>query len=154
MTMTEEPPTAALNKSLSEMRDKSKQLNDSLQSLAAQGFDGLAKAVSQAAASSRSPARRPAQDIVSQELARLLRQELSAGIAGMFGQKNAGGGISVVIHNNTPATVTASESIDAFDRKTLEITIDQMVANSLANGRETGGVLRALFGIVPNLLGR
>lgn len=153
--MAEEPPAAALSKSLSEMRDKSKQLNESLQSLAAQGFDGLAKAVSQAASASRAPARRPAEEVVSQELAKLLRQEISAGIAGVFGQKNAGGGgISVVIHNNTSASVTAQESSDAFDRKTLEITIDQMVAHSLANGKETGGVLRALFGIVPGLLGR
>lgn len=152
--MADEQPTEALNKSLSDMREKSKRLNESLQSLATQGFDGLTKAVSQATAS-RSSARRPAESNISQELAKMLRQEIVAGLAGVFSAKSqSGGGISIVINNNTPATVTASQSIDAFDRKTLLITIDQMVANSLANGKETGGVLRALFGIVPSLLGR
>lgn len=152
--MAEEQPTEALNKSLSDMREKSKRLNESLQSLAAQGFDGLTKAVSQAA-TARSPARRPAESNISQELAKMLRQEIASGLAGVFSPKSQNnGGINVVIHNNTSATVTASQGMDAFDRKTLLITIDQMVANSLANGKETGGVLRALFGIVPSLLGR
>lgn len=72
----------------------------------------------------------------------------------MTGGRAAAPGISVVIHNNAAATVTAREGLDALDRKTLEITIDQMVANSLLRGRETGGVLRSLFGLVPALIGR
>ena len=153
--MTDEVPVQELNKSLSEMRDKSRLLNDSLQNLAAEGFGDLAKAVTQAAATSRSPARRQNESIVTEELAKLLRQEIAGGIAGMFGSKGGGqAGVSVVIHNNTASNVTATESTGAFDSRTLEITIDQMVANSLSRGRETGGVLRSLFGIVPSLLGR
>lgn len=94
------------------------------------------------------------QDIITQELARLLRQEMAAGIATAFAGRNAAsGGASIVIHNNTNAQVGVSESGN-FDQKTLEITIDQMVANSLIRGRETGGVLRSLFGLVPTLIGR
>jgi len=39
-------------------------------------------------------------------------------------------------------------------QRSLEILIDQMVAESLTRGRHTSGVLRALFGIVPSLIGR
>lgn len=79
---------------------------------------------------------------------------MAAGISAVFAGNHGNSGISIVVHNNTPAQVGVTEGSDAFDRKTLEITIDQMVANSLARGRETGGVLRTLFGIVPSLLGR
>lgn len=41
-----------------------------------------------------------------------------------------------------------------FDQKAFEIIIDQMVAQSLLRGRETSGVLRTLFGLVPALIGR
>jgi hypothetical protein len=94
------------------------------------------------------------QDIITQELSRLLRQEMAAGIATAFAGRNAQqGGTNIVIHNNTNAQIGVTEE-GAFDRKTLEITIDQMVANSLVRGRETGGVLRSLFGLVPTLIGR
>ncbi len=153
--MTDEIPVQELNKSLSEMRDKSRLLNDSLQSLAAEGFGDLAKAVTQAATSSRGPVRRETGSIVTEELAKLLRQEVASGIAGMFGSRHGGQqGVSVVIHNNTAATVGVNESGGGMDARALEITIDQIVANSLSRGRETGGVLRTLFGIVPSLLGR
>ena len=93
------------------------------------------------------------QDIITQELAKLLRQEMAAGIATAFAGRNAQNAANIVIHNNTSAQVGVSET-GAFDQKTLEITIDQMVANSLVRGRETGGVLRSLFGLVPTLIGR
>lgn len=94
------------------------------------------------------------QDIITLEMARLLRQEMAAGIATSFAGRNAqNAGTNIVIHNNTNAQVGVSES-GTFDQKTLEITIDQMVANSLMRGRETGGVLRSLFGLVPTLIGR
>lgn len=87
-------------------------------------------------------------------LARVLGQGAVSGIAGMFGGRGAQqSSLNVVIHNNAGASVSASES-GSFDRKMLEITIDQMVANSLSGGRETTGVLRSLFGITPVLLGR
>lgn len=94
------------------------------------------------------------QDIITQELSRLLRQEMAAGIATAFAGRGAQqNGTSIVIHNNSNAQVGVTEE-GAFDRKTLEITIGQMVANSLVRGRETGGVLRSLFGLVPTLIGR
>lgn len=146
-------PTEKLNRALRETDEKSKALNDSLQKLAAQGFDGLARAV--ARANSPQATRKDASDIAQQEMANFLRHELAAGIATAFGGKaQAAQPFSVVIHNNAGAQVSAREGHDAFDRKTLEITIDQMVANSLMRGKETGGVLRALFGIVPSLIGR
>lgn len=149
-------PTEKLNRALRETDEKSKALNDSLQKLAAQGFDNLAKAVSRA--NSPQTARKDAGDVAQQEMAKFLRHELAAGIATAFGGRaQAQGGqtpLSVVVHNNAGAQVSAQEGYDAFDRKTLEITIDQMVANSLMRGKETGGVLRTLFGIVPSLIGR
>ncbi|HYD17055.1 MAG TPA: hypothetical protein VEF76_01085 [Patescibacteria group bacterium] len=94
------------------------------------------------------------EDLITQQLQQLLRQEMAAGIAAAFaGRTQGAGGTSIVIHNNTPATVGVSET-GGFDQKQLEITIDQMVANSLVRGRETGGVLRTLFGLVPGLIGR
>ena len=154
-TTPDDKPTEALTRSLGDMRDKTKQLNESLQDLATQGFGSLAKAVAQAATSSKAATRQPAGDIAGSELSSLLRQELASGIAGIFGGKNgAGGGVNVVINNKSGAAVTAQESGGAFDQKYLEITIDQMVANSLMRGRETGGVLRTLFGLVPSLIGR
>ena len=64
------------------------------------------------------------------------------------------GGLRYVVSGGNSANVTAAETTDSFDQKTLEITIDQMVANSLLRGRQTSGVLRTLFGIVPSLIGR
>lgn len=140
----------ALNKALQDTQEKSKTLEDNLKSLATGGFGALAKVVED---SRKTPKQRDAGDIAAQDVSKFLRQELASGLAAAFSNR-AGGGASVVIHNNTPAQVGVSETTDSFDRKTLEITIDQMVANSLARGRETSGVLRALFGIVPSLLGR
>lgn len=104
-----------------------------------------------------STTRRPADDIVTAELSRLLRQELTQGLRGVFegllGQ-GEGGGLQVVINNNSAAQVTARESMGAMNQRQLEITIDQMVAQSLAQGRQTTGVLRSLFGLAPGLIGR
>jgi hypothetical protein len=36
----------------------------------------------------------------------------------------------------------------------MELRIDGMVASSLMHGRQTSGVLRVLFGLVPGLIGR
>lgn len=101
--------------------------------------------------------RRPAEDIFTSELSRLLRQELTQGLRGVFegmlGQGNAAP-LQVVINNNAGVQVTAQESGGGMSQKQLEITIDQMVAQSLTQGRQTTGVLRALFGLAPNLIGR
>lgn len=102
--------------------------------------------------------RRPAEDIVSGELTRLLRQELTQGLRGlfegMFTNNGAGTPMQVIINNNAGVQVTAQESNGALNQKQLEITIDQMVAQSLTQGRQTTGVLRSLFGLAPNLIGR
>lgn len=102
------------------------------------------------------PYRRPAEDIVTGELSRLLRQELTQSLRGvfegMFGQ-GQGAPVQVVINNNAGVQVSARESGN-FNQKQLEITIDQMVAQSLTQGQQTTGVLRSLFGLAPNLIGR
>jgi hypothetical protein len=158
-----ETDTDQLNKSLSAMTDKTRQLNDSLKALADEGFAALSRSLSNAGGSRGGDTRQAAGDIALQSLSKLLRQEVTEGIGQLFGGSGgggraagagAGGTITVVINNNTAAAVSATETTDAFDQKTLEITIDQMVANSLLRGRQTSGVLRSLFGIVPSLIGR
>lgn len=140
----------ALNLALDEMQARARQLADSLRTL------GGGSAAPLAAALSSNVPQRASGDIVSGELSKLLRQEITAGIAGVLspGAGIAGSGFSVIIQNNSGAQVSARQSADGFDQKTLEITIDQMVANSLLRGRETSGVLRTLFGLVPTLIGR
>lgn len=103
---------------------------------------------------------------VSDALVRLVQKEAIASLSQFFsslpkGQvpflapnANEGGGIQVIIHNNTSALVTAEQSFGAFNQKQLEITIDQMVASSLTRGRQTSSVLNALFGLAPSLIGR
>lgn len=101
--------------------------------------------------------RRPSEDIITADLSRMLRQELTQGLRGVFEDllgQGAGGGLQVVINNNSTAQVSARENVGAFNQKQLEITIDQMVAQSLTQGRQTTGVLRSLFGIAPGLIGR
>lgn len=106
--------------------------------------------------------RRPYDDVIAAELQKILRQEMLSGLSSMFEglqrsvmrESGAASGINVVINNNAGADVSARETMGAFGQKQLEITIDQMVANSLAQGRQTTGVLRTLFGLAPNLIGR
>ena len=103
--------------------------------------------------------RRPFEDVIAGELSRLLRRELIAGMRGVFEDlRDAGQGsaapINVVINNNAGASVSARTTEGPFNQKQLEITIDQMVAQSLVQGRQTSGVLRALFGLAPGLSGR
>jgi hypothetical protein len=92
--------------------------------------------------------------IITQELSKLLRQEMAAGIAAVFAGQQKSSGINVIINNNAGVSVTAREGMDGFDRKMLEITIDQMVANALTRGQETTGILRSIFNLVPALAGR
>lgn len=110
--------------------------------------------------------RKPYEDIVMSELSRLLRQELAAGLSTVFADIRAVQSepvraevrplpsLSVVIHNNAGVSVQARETIGLAGQKQLEVTIDQMVARALAGGRETSGVLRAIFGLAPGLIGR
>lgn len=96
-------------------------------------------------------------DIVSSELSKLLRQEIASSLQGILTRSPMGGGstsLNVIIHNNAGVSVSAREGVGAMDQKYLEITIDQMVANSLMRGRQTSGVMRTLFGLAPSLMGR
>jgi hypothetical protein len=96
--------------------------------------------------------------IVSDGLAKLIQKEVLSSLAVIFGaepKKNdpnrppdRDGGI---VPRPTPRS---PEMGGFFDYKQMEITIDQMVAESLMHGRQTSGVLRALFGIIPSLIGR
>lgn len=149
--------TEDLSRTLDDMQQKTRALNDSLQNLAQEGFAALEKATRPSSRNSNSHSHSSAGDIAKAELVKFLKQELQDGFKSIFGgmaQQNGAGGMQVIIHNNTAAAVTARETTGAFDRKQLEITIDQMVADSLIRGRQTGGVLRSLFGIAPSLLGR
>lgn len=160
--MTIVADTNDLNDALEDMRDKSRVLNDSLRQLSVEGFDKLAQVIGRGG--SRAQGRADPGNIVAQELSRLLRQETASMLQTIFcgagpdilrqGRGGGNGAISVIINNNSSAQVTARETGDSFDQKYLEITIDQMVANSLLKGRQTSGVMRSLFGLAPNLLGR
>jgi hypothetical protein len=146
--------TTELNQALADMRDKSRVLNDSLKTLAADGFDRLTGV----AARANAPSRKPESQILTAELGKLMRQEVMSGIQNLFGrsmpQNNGPAGMNVIINNNAGVNVSAREGMDGLDRKYLEITIDQMVANSLMRGRQTSGVMRTLFGLAPSLMGR
>lgn len=111
--------------------------------------------------------RKPIEDLLAAELGRVMRQEVGAVFADFFknvfdprmsepavGRDAAAMGLNVIINNNAGVAVNATETQGAFNQKQLEITIDQMVANSLAQGRQTTGILRTLFGLAPTLSGR
>lgn len=145
--------TEDLSRTLGDMQEKTRALNDSLQNLAREGLSALEKTVSP-----KNGARdgsTSAGDIAKSALTRFLKQELQDSFKSILGGMTAqNGSMNVIINNNTAATVSARETTGAFDRKYLEITIDQMVADSLIRGRQTSSVMRSLFGIAPSLLGR
>lgn len=156
--MEQDKPLQTLSRTLDDMQSKSKALNDSLRNLATEGFSHLQKAAQQGS-TSRSKNNTSEADIIRSELAKFLGQELQNSFKHLFGGASGNphadaGGVSVIINNNTAAQVTARETSGAFDRKYLEITIDQMVADSLLRGRQTSGVMRSLFGLAPSLMGR
>lgn len=102
--------------------------------------------------------RRSESDIIMAELQKLLQQELTSGLRGLFADifkaQGQGAGLNVVINNNVGAQVSARETQGPFNQKQLEITIDQMVASALTQGQQTSGVLRSIFGLTPGLIGR
>jgi hypothetical protein len=154
--MTLENDTNDLSRTMADMQDKTRRLNDSLQTLAEQGLKQLETAVTQTSRKQSAPTRQDSGDITRDALVNLLRQELGQSLKSVLGglsNPQGAGGLQVIIQNNTGAQVTARES-GGMDQKYLEITIDQMVANSLLRGRQTSGVLRTLFGLAPSLLGR
>lgn len=101
------------------------------------------------------------------ELQRLLQNEVKSSLQDFFqgtlteasGQSSPTGNnsmnsLNIVINNNANTAVSVNETTGMLNQRQLEINIDQMVANALVDGRQTSGVLRSLFGIAPNLIGR
>ena len=150
--------TEALSAAMSDMQNRSRGLSESLRALAEEGFGQLERAAQQQSRSRAQTRRGGAEDSVAQELARVLKTEIAGALRDVLSpdaaRRSGGAEISVIIHNNTPAQVAVRETDGGFDRRTLEITIDQMVAQSLAQGRQTGSVLQNLFGLAPTLIGR
>lgn len=152
--------TQDLNRALDDMKSRSRALNDSLRILAEEGFDRLSRAAQGQARQNSAGSRKNAGDIASEELARVLKSEIGDALRQVFGggretgRSTGANVLNVIINNNTPAQVTTRETGDGFDQKTLEITIDQMVAQSLVRGRQTSSVLQSLFGLSPSLIGR
>jgi hypothetical protein len=153
MTLTDE--TENLGKALDDMKNRSRALNESLRVLAEEGFAQLSRAAQQQTRQTGGSSK-SAGDVAMAELAKVLKAETGEALRQVFipAQAARGGGLSVVIHNNTPAQVGVRETTDGYDQKTLEITIDRMVAQSLVRGRQTGSVLQNLFGLSPSLAGR
>lgn len=89
--------------------------------------------------------RRATEDIVNQAVEELVRREVTTAmktvLAGTQGDGTNGGGSVFGAGFGT-------------DGRRMEMTLDNMVADILVNGRQTSGVLRALFGLVPVLAGR
>ena len=66
--------------------------------------------------------------------------------------KNMGGaGVVVTVNNNAQATANVQERINSRGQREIEVMIDNMVANSLAQGSQTRSVLSSVFGL-DNLL--
>jgi hypothetical protein len=148
--------TQDLSETLDDMKTRSRALNDSLRTLAEEGFDRLSRAAQQQTRQNTGISARNTGDVAMAELAKILKAGMGEALRQVFVPTGSarGGGISVVIHNNTPAQISTRETSDGYDQKTLEITIDQMVAQSLVRGRQTGSVLQSLFGLAPSLIGR
>lgn len=63
---------------------------------------------------------------------------------------NGGGNTSIVINNNTPSQVQAREVVDGRGNRSIQVTVDEMVASSLSRpGSSTRGALRNNFGASP-----
>lgn len=83
-------------------------------------------------------------------LQNLVQKKGTGGISGVFKvlPKNSG------YLKHSAAKHTSSGSGGFFNSRQMELSVDKLIASSLVNGRQTSGVLRTLFGIVPNLIGR
>ena len=105
----------------------------------------------------RQPRRRSSEDIINEALIKLVQKEVVSGLAVIFGNMpRKGGNSGSMIGDNafSPFIEEQSPGGGNFDRRQMEISIDEMVASSLMHGRQTSGVLRTLFGLVPKLIGR
>ena len=87
----------------------------------------------------------------SDELQKLIKKELQSGIKDLLKKELSA---SFSLNENKNKKNSATEKQNSFDLRKMEFDIDQMVAASLMGGRQTSGVLRSLFGLVPSLIGR
>lgn len=93
--------------------------------------------------------------IVSDELEKLIQGEIMSGLQEIFREREeeqAPRRHHSFMEDDEPFSPRGTNSLP--DRRQMESLIDQMVASSLVNGRQTSGVLRVLFGLVPSLIGR
>ncbi len=101
--------------------------------------------------------RHPAGQVISGALEELIRKEIVSGIKDIFRQqfpdKDGQGGIARR-HGGGGNNGDFFPQQRPFDRKQMEAMIDELVASSLVHGRQTSKILRALFGLVPSLIGR
>lgn len=102
--------------------------------------------------------RRPGGKTVSAALEEIIRKEIASGIKDVFGNrssnKGAGGASAGTFGGGPFGDGGGPRQQGSFDRKQMENMIDELVASSLTNGRQTSRILRALFGLVPSLIGR
>lgn len=64
--------------------------------------------------------------------------------------QNGGGNTSIVINNNTPAQVQAREVVDGRGNRSIQVTVDEMVASSLSRpGSAARGAMRNNYGASP-----
>lgn len=107
-----------------------------------------------------SATRRPAGNIVREELRKLLYSQVRASIRNIFGpppsekDEDAGGWERRRFPDGNVIFNARDRDRGPFDQRKMEFMVDQMVASSLMHGRQTSGVLRVLFGLVPSLIGR
>ena len=93
-------------------------------------------------------------DMMESELNRLIQKQVAAGLADIFGANRRKGAeeVSNSFGNAPPSFIPLQPG--GLSQAHMEVLIDQMVASSLMHGRQTTGILRTLFGIVPSLIGR
>lgn len=89
---------------------------------------------------------------LSQALSLLLESLGGPGLKTRVGRDEQS--LNITIVNNTQHAISTNEKSGQDGNRELEIIIDQMVANSLVRGRQTTGILNAVFGLGPRLIGR
>lgn len=92
---------------------------------------------------------------INAELKKLVQKELQTSLKKMvkemdlFGDKK-----SEKYGPFLPNDKEHSSKSERMNEKQAQMNIDQLVADALMNGKFTTGILKSLFGLVPNLIGR
>jgi hypothetical protein len=87
-------------------------------------------------------------------LEKLIQKQLSTSLSDIFGKGGANDFSSDAGGSFARQTGAGAGGMGFFDNRQLATSIDQLVAASLMNGKQTSGVMRAIFGLVPGLIGR